>query len=236
MIGLMIYFMSPCTDWVLGFTRLSRGNVALGTALIPINMMVQLLLYPIYLHLFTSSPVQVESDIIGDTLLHWFLAPFAIAVTAHYALRWLLGGERCNRLLIRIDQAIPWTIALLVMEIFATHIIVILEHRSAFFWILLAVFIFFIVTYCLGEGISWTARLAYPEHALLTMSIAARNAPLMLAITMAALPNQPLVYAALIIGMLVEFPHLTLLQRMLLRQRHRFSNGPIASLPALQSE
>ncbi|OZI30962.1 hypothetical protein CAL29_23700 [Bordetella genomosp. 10] len=106
MIGLMIYFMSPCTDWFLGFTRLARGNAALGTALIPINMVAQLLL-------------------------------------------------------------------------------------------------------------------GYPEHALLTMNIAARNAPLMLAVTMAALPGQPLVYAALVIGMLVEFPHLTVLQRVLLSQRQR---------------
>ncbi|MFC4297256.1 arsenic resistance protein [Castellaniella hirudinis] len=221
MVGLMIYFMSPCTDWFLGFTRLAQGNVALGTALIPINMAVQLLLYPIYLQLFTRSLVQVQAGMIGDTLLHWFLVPFVIAVTAHYGLRWLVGAERFHSLLIRIDQAIPWVIALLVMEIFAAHIAVILEHRSVFAWILLAVFVFFVLTFFLGEGISRGARLAYTDHALLTMSIAARNAPLMLAVTMAALPGQPLIYAALIIGMLVEFPHLTALQRVLLGQRQR---------------
>ena len=50
------------------------------------------------------------------------------------------------------------------------------------------------------------------------MTIAARNAPLMLAVTLTALPGQPLIYAALIIGMLLEFPHLTVLQRLLVRQ------------------
>ena len=53
------------------------------------------------------------------------------------------------------------------------------------------------------------------------MSSAARNAPLMLAVTMAALPDQPLIYAALVIGMLVEFPHLTALRRLLLSARRR---------------
>jgi len=33
----------------------------------------------------------------------------------------------------------------------------------------------------------------------------------MLAVTIAVLPNQALIYAALVIAMLVEFPHLTLL-------------------------
>ncbi|GAA5231951.1 arsenic resistance protein [Verticiella sediminum] len=225
MVGLVIYFMSPCTDWFLGFTRLAHGNVALGTALIPINMVVQLLLYPVYLHLFTRGPVEVDAGIIGNTLLHWFLAPLAVAVLAHYGLRRLVGTQRFGRLLHRVDQAVPWVIALLVMEIFAANIAVILEHRSVFTWVLLGVFIFFVFTYFLGEGISRLGRLAYPEHALLTMSIAARNAPLMLAVTMAALPGQPLIYAALVIGMLVEFPHLTVLQRVLLDRRERGTSG-----------
>ena len=28
--GLMIYFLAPCTDWFLGFTRLARGDTTLG--------------------------------------------------------------------------------------------------------------------------------------------------------------------------------------------------------------
>ncbi|WP_454691641.1 arsenic resistance protein [Achromobacter aloeverae] len=230
MIGLMIYFMSPCTDWFLGFTRLARGNVALGTALIPVNMVAQLLLYPVYLHLFTRSPVEVEAGIIGETVLHWFFAPLAIAVLAHYGLRRLLGETRFARLLHRADQATPWVIALLVLEIFAANIGVIVEHRAVFAWVLLGVFLFFVATFLLGEGISRLGRLDYPEHALLTMNIAARNAPLMLAVTMAALPGQPLVYAALVIGMLVEFPHLTVLQRVLLGQRRRGASASHSSV------
>jgi len=219
MVGLVIYFMSPCTDWFLGFTRLAAGNVALGAALIPINMVAQLLLYPAYLYLFTRSAVPIQADVIGSTLVHWFLVPFGVGVAAHYLLPRLLGAERFDRLLRWVDLATPWLIALLVAEIFAGHIAVILQHSAVFGWVLLAVFVFFVATFFLGEAISRLGRLAYPEHALLTMSIAARNAPLMLAVTMAALPDQPLVYAAIVIGMLVEFPHLTLLQRVLLGRR-----------------
>ncbi|MGC4193082.1 MAG: hypothetical protein QM589_18195 [Thermomicrobiales bacterium] len=52
--GLVIYFMAPSTDWFLGFTRLAKGNSTLGAALIPINMVSQLALYPVYLHLFAG--------------------------------------------------------------------------------------------------------------------------------------------------------------------------------------
>lgn len=220
MTGLMIYFMAPCTDWFLGFTRLAHGNVALGAALIPVNIVMQLLLYPVFLQLYTRSAAEVGAGVMADTLLHWFLVPLAVAVLAHLGLRRLLGQARLERLLACADRLTPWLIAALVMQIFAAHVAVILEHRGLFAWILLAVFLFFVLTYFLGEGISRLARLPYPDHALLTMSIAARNAPLMLAVTIAALPGQPLIYAALIIGMLVEFPHLTLLRRLLLGQRN----------------
>ncbi|MEM6357949.1 MAG: arsenic resistance protein, partial [Pseudomonadota bacterium] len=49
-----------------------------------------------------------------------------------------------------------------------------------------------------------------------TITTAARNAPLMLAVTAIAIPDQPLIYATLVIGMLVEFPHLIGLKQMLL--------------------
>lgn len=225
MVGLVIYFMSPCTDWFLGFTRLSGGNVALGTALIPVNMLVQLLLYPLYLQWFTNNAVQVDAALIGTTLLQWFLLPLVMALIAHQGLRWLIGQVRLKRVLQRADHVTPWLIALLVFEIFAANIATILEHRSVFVWMLLAVFIFFVLTFLLGEGISRVFGLRYPEHALLTMTIAARNAPLMLAVTMVALPNQPLIYAALVIGMLVEFPHLTALRRVLLTRQSARQNS-----------
>ncbi len=224
-IGLVIYFMSPCTDWFLSFTRLSGGNVALGTMLIPVNMMVQLLLYPLFLHWFTQNTVQVEAGTVASSLLQWFLLPFLLALIVHNLLRQLLKPNWFERILEIADHATPWVTSLLVLQIFAGNIATILQHHTVFAWVLVAVFTFFLLTFLLGEGLSRLFRLRYPEHALLSMTIAARNAPMMLAVTMAVLPNQPLIYAALVIGMLVEFPHLTALRRLLLNARQRFSTS-----------
>ncbi|WP_449256011.1 arsenic resistance protein, partial [Bosea sp. (in: a-proteobacteria)] len=117
-------------------------------------------------------------------------------------------------------------IAALVVEIFAAHIEVILANAPVFATMLLAICLFFVATFILGEIVSRLAGFAYPEHALLTMTTAARNAPMMLVVTMIALPDQPLVYAAIIIGMLVEFPHLTALRQILLRGRQSDPTGP----------
>lgn len=217
--GLIIYFMAPCTDWFLGFTRMARGNTSLGAALLPINMASQLLLYPVYLRLFTSEEIVSRSRDLSGTLIEWFLVPFTLAILLHQALRRALPVKRFETTRETAGRATPFVIAVLVFLIFAANIGTIREHLSTFALILLAVFLFFVTTYLLGEAISRFAKLDYPEHALFTMTTAARNAPLMLGVTTIALPDQPLVYAALIIGMLVEFPHLTVLKHLLLRRR-----------------
>ena len=218
--GLLIYFMAPCTDWFLGFTRLAKGNTSLGAVLLPINMITQLLLYPFYLFVFTNINTEISTTSIGGTVFQWFIIPFIGATLLHVFLRALVSPAWFERLLTLIAQLVPIIIAILVLEIFSSNIAVILAHVTTFVTILCAVFIFFIATYLLSEGLSRYFVLAYREHALLTMTTAARNAPLMLGITAVALPDQPLLYAALIIGMLVEFPHLTVLKHILLSKHY----------------
>lgn len=227
-IGLVIYFMSPCTDWFLSFTRLSKGNVALGTALIPVNMVAQLLLYPFLLQWFTHNTVQFDAAVIGSTLLQWFLLPLLGAVVVRQVLQFVLKNEWFERILMIVDDITPWITAVLIVQIFAGNVQIITAHLDVFVWVLLAVFSFFVLTFLLSEALSYAFSLEHPEYALLTMSVAARNAPMMLALTMAALPNQPLIYAALVIGMLVEFPHLTALRRILLSNRWRLSHNKLA--------
>lgn len=217
MVGLMIYFMSPCTDWFLGFTRLCHGDTMLGAALLPINMVLQLLLYPVFLYLFSSDVVTIEPGILGSTLQHWFIEPVLFALAARVLLNLLLNKVQMQVLQAAVTQLIPILISLLIMQIFAGNMHVLVSHINVFVWLLLAVFCFFVLTYVFSEFLSKRFALPYPEHVLLTMTVAARNAPLMLAITMVALPSQPLIYAAIVIGMLLEFPHLTLLSHLLMR-------------------
>ena len=218
-LGLLIYFMAPCTDWFLGFTRLAKGNVALGAVLLPINLITQLLLYPVYLNLFAQKSVEGGMAEMGGTLLNWFLLPLLCGVLAHVILRKLLKTAAFETVLDLSSRVVPFILALLVLGIFAANITTILDHVGAFALILAAVFVFFAATYFLVEGLSTFFELEYPARVLLTMTTAARNAPLMLGVTAAAFPDQPLVYAAIVIGMLVEFPHLTILKHALLHRR-----------------
>ena len=219
--GLMIYFLAPCTDWLLGFTRLARGDTTLGAALIPINLISQLILFPLWLWLFTRHSGVVDMASVPGLLAEWFVVPLIAAQAARFVLKKLLPQAMFERVLNVAGLLVPLAVAALVLQIFAVNIGAIAAHLTLFAPLLLAIFLFFTATYLAGEGLSRLAKLSYPQHALLTMTMAARNAPLMLAITAVAVPDQPMILVALVIGMLIEIPHLTALKQLLLRQHAR---------------
>ncbi|MEM1132823.1 MAG: arsenic resistance protein [Pseudomonadota bacterium] len=218
-IGLVIYFMAPCTDWFLGFTRLAKGNTALGAALLPINMIVQLLLYPVYLHLFGIDAIETGAGDIAQTLWQWFLVPLLAALILRFVAERILREDQMQFVQNLVALIVPLLLALLVGQIFAANIGTLISNIAIFPLILCAIFLFFVLTFLLSEAIAKIMKLSYEDRVLMTMTTAARNAPLMLAVTMVVIPDQPVVYAAIIIGMLVEFPHLVALKVILERRR-----------------
>lgn len=218
--GLIIYFMSPCTDWYLGFTRLAKGNVELGAALLPINMITQVVLFPVYLLLFNTV---VEYKIDLTVLLEWFLQPLIAAVVLRFVLFRFI-----DKILPICKFTIPVVLALLVAQIFASNINQLVAHLSTVPVLLAAIFLFFALTFVLGDIAAKAAKLEYPEHSLLAFTTGARNAPLMLGLTTVALPDQPLIYATITIGMLIEFPHLTALKAILLKRKKALEVSEIA--------
>lgn len=221
--GLVIYFMAPCTDWYLGFTRLAKGNVELGAALLPINMVTQLVLFPIYLLVF-DTVVAYKIDL--SMLLEWFLQPLLAAIVLRFVLQRFI-----KKLLLICNHLIPLVLTLLVAQIFASNINYLIEHLSIVPLLLLAIFTFFIITYVLGEIVAKVAKLDYPEHCLLLFTTGARNAPLMLGLSMVALPNQPLIYVTITIGMLIEFPHLIALKAIMLKRLSSLKSQQHNDLP-----
>jgi arsenite transporter len=130
--GLLIYFMAPCTDWFLGFTRLAGGNTALGSVLLPINLISQLLLFPVYLALFAGAQANLDLSSTAESLWQWFILPFAAALASHQILVRILPKVAFDRLLSTVGFLIPCALAALITCIFATNVTTILEHVSTF--------------------------------------------------------------------------------------------------------
>ncbi|PAY22251.1 symporter [Dietzia natronolimnaea] len=231
-VGILIYCLAPCTDWFLGFTRMAGGDTAAGSALIPVQLVLQLALYPVWLGVFAGHQVVNTVSAAGPALIIWFVMPAVLAVALRGALRLVAPRSTRGRVVDAADGAVPVILAALIVCLFAANVGTILSDPSAFGRVLLVVFLFFVVVYVVGEAIARGFGLSHPEHALLTMTTSARNAPLMLAVTTIALPDHPAIAAAIVIGMMVEFPHLTALTHLLATHRHRgHAHGAVATRP-----
>ncbi|MEM0945959.1 MAG: arsenic resistance protein [Pseudomonadota bacterium] len=217
--GLMIYFLAPCTDWFLGFTRMAGGDAELGASLIPINLITQLLLFPLWLWLFTKHSGLVDFEAIPGIFAHWFLLPLLAAQALRISLAYLAPEKLLEGFLDWVGQLIPLVLAALIFQIFASYIGMIVTGLDVFARIALAVFLFFALTFVVGAALARRWELPPPQRTLLSMTMAARNAPLMLALTAIAIPNQPLILAVIVFGMLVEIPHLTALKQLMLKTR-----------------
>lgn len=226
-LGVLLYFLAPCTDWFLGFTRMAGGDTTVGAALIPVQMTLQLLLYPVWLTLFAGQSATLVLDSAAATLLTWFVLPAVVALGLRLLARFVFRVGLRSAAHTTADRAVPLAIAAVILALFAGNVETIVGDMSSFAWVLLVVFVFFLITFGIGEAASILGRLHYPEQALLTMTTSARNAPLMLALTTAALPDEPVVAAAIILGMLIEFPHLTALTHLMRRRAARPPAGSV---------
>src|SRR5699024_5908473 len=83
-IGFIMLMVTPCTDWYLAFTGIAKGNVALSTAILPLNLILQVLLLPIYLLLFAGIMETVKMSILFESILLVLLLPFLLAILTRY--------------------------------------------------------------------------------------------------------------------------------------------------------
>ncbi len=58
--------VTPCTDWYLLFTGIARGNVPLSASILPMNLILQLALLPLYLF-------SVVNEFVGEGIFPLFL-------------------------------------------------------------------------------------------------------------------------------------------------------------------
>ena len=78
-VGFIMLMVTPCTDWYLIFTEIAKGNVALSTAILPVNLILQVLLLPIYLFLFAGVMKTVAVSVLVESIVIVIVLPFLLA-------------------------------------------------------------------------------------------------------------------------------------------------------------
>lgn len=208
--GLVMLMVTPCTDWYLVFTGLAEGNVELGASILPLNLLLQVLLLPVYLFLFFGDSANFNATSIVTSIIVVLAIPFCLSL--------LLKGLQKNSAALRpgIEKINSWSdnaqlifLCLAVISMFASESRNVFKNPMLLVRMLIPMAIFFTANFILGRLIGRKMTMPSSDVTALIFTTLARNSPLSLAIAVAAFPDQPLISLALVIGPLIELPALT---------------------------
>jgi len=221
-IGLLMLLVTPCTDWYIVFTAVARGHVVLSTALLPVNLVLQLLLLPVYLAVLAGAVLPINLGLIARSVALVLVLPLLAATV----LRPVMARSRETSFLKPIRAPFTQTgqflfLALAIAAMFASEGGVILRNPQVLLLLLPPLLVFFALNMVLAFGVSKSLKTDYESFASLCCTTLARNSPIALAVALAAFPEQPLIALSLVIGPLIELPVLGMVAQALLWIRRR---------------
>ena len=216
-VGLITLMVTPCTDWYLVFTGVARGDVALATALLPLNLILQVVLLPVYLLLLAGTLVELNPVRLFESVFWVLLIPLLMATISRRLILWKKGSYWFEQRLSKVSMFQIFCLNLAIVAIFVAEGSNLTQHPELFFKLLLPVVLFFVTNFILARRIGQYLKLSYPEFVCFSCTTLARNSPLSLAIAATAFPHQPLISLTLVIGPLIELPIMVLVSQLLLR-------------------
>ncbi|MFW5983681.1 MAG: arsenic resistance protein [Halobacteria archaeon] len=221
-VGLVMLMVTPCTDWYLVFTDIADGDVPLATSLLPYNLVLQLVLLPVYLYLFAGELVELPLGVLVEAVALVLVVPFALASAARGVLPRIKGDDwfRSSFLPALAPVQVVF-LALAVAAMFASQGDAVVENPVVLGLVALPVIVFYVVNFGLGLVVGRVARFSYEENVCFSCTVLSRNSPTALAVAVVAFPNEPLVALALVIGPLLELPLLSVVSRSMLYLREK---------------
>lgn len=212
LIGFFMLILTPCTDWYLVFTKMAKGDLTLSLSILPINLVLQIILLPIYLMIFFSSGNTMDYSQLAYSLLIVIVIPFVAAQIVKFILNANLK-EKATNLFTSLQI---WFLSLAVFCIFASQGELLFDNLNSVLTIFIPLILFFIANVIIDLLLSEKINFTYSEYASLTMTTLARNSPLALAIAINSFPGHELVSIALVIGPLIELPVLYIVSKFCL--------------------
>lgn len=214
-VGLLMLLVTPCTDWYLIFTDIADGDVPLATSILPYNLVLQLILLPVYLYLFAGRLVELPLELLLESVVLVLVVPIVLSVVARQILTRTAGREWYTR------KFLPWLsplqilfLSLAIGAMFASQGEVILDNPELLALMALPVVAFYGINLAVGFGVGRLLSFSYREMVCFNNTILSRNSPTALAIAVVAFPGEPLIPLALVIGPLLELPLLGLIAQV----------------------
>jgi ACR3 family arsenite transporter len=221
-IGILMLLVTPCTDWYLVFTAISKGNVPLSSSILPLNLVIQIILLPVYLFLFIGEQISFQPLSMLTSIVFVLIVPFVLSIILKYLSSKNKTMNKAKEVLtVKSDDIQLAFLCFAIVAMFASESNVLADNLSVLFLMIIPMLTFFIVNYGISSFVSKGMHYDFDDTTSLIFTTMARNSPLSLAIAVAIFPDRPLTLLILIIGPLIELPVLSLTSHFRLRLRNR---------------
>ncbi|WP_332692171.1 arsenic resistance protein [Halalkalibacter lacteus] len=216
-IGFIMLMVTPCTDWYLIFTGIAKGNVALSTAILPLNLLLQVILLPMYLLIFGGTTGVVELSFLLKSVVVVLFIPLILTFLTNILLK--NKKQMKEKILLNLGMWPIVFLSLAIVAMFASQGHLLLENLALMWNITVPILLFFVLNFIIGQKVGQLMKFSYSEQTSLSLTTLARNSPIALAIAMTAFPEQPLIALTLVIGPLLELSILAVITQVLLSKR-----------------
>jgi arsenite transporter len=201
-LGVALVLLVPCTDWFIVFTHLGGGDARRAIVVSPLNLLLQLLLLPLYLWLLAGDATGLfELDRVAAVFVLLVAGPLATAflVQRHAATRPALRAS-----LQRLEHA-PVLLLCLVLLLTAMSQVGEVVAVAGLLSPALAAFAgYLLIALGLGVALSRVAGLTPAAGRALTFSLGTRNSFVVLPFALALPPGYRLAVAVIVLQSLVE--------------------------------
>lgn len=226
-IGLLLFLVTPCIGWFLVFIDLAGGDTALGVNLLAVNLVLQVLLLPVYVQIFAGTSTGTDLGDVASSLGLYFVAPTVLAVATRSLLRHrrprvdpapgLVADATSGGSMIRrpsMGTVKTGTLLVVIGAMFASQADTLTEDPSTLLRVVVPMVAFFAIMFVVALAVARAGRLGFEQTVVLVFTTASRNSEASLAIAATAFAN-PLVAAVVAIGPAIELPILMLMVRAL---------------------
>ncbi|MFN2381577.1 MAG: arsenic resistance protein [Guyparkeria sp.] len=202
-LGVFLVLLVPCTDWFVTFSQLGRADVPRAIAATPILLLVQILLLPFYLWMFT------EGDIRADWQLSSLLVAFVVIILIPLAAAWVtdLSGRR-SRVMQHWIKAMAWLpvplLAVVLLAIMASHAPQVIGQVAGLWSVVLVFVLYVALVPWIGEAASRLGGLPVAARRTVAFSAGSRNSFMVLPIALALPASLQPTVTVIILQSLIE--------------------------------
>jgi arsenite transporter len=201
-LGVLLVLLVPCTDWFIPFARLGGGSSSRAIAVTPVNLLLQLLMLPLYLWLMNGSGVSMA---LGLADIWPALVVLFVPLTAAGVSEWRLGPRPAG---VRLRETAAWwpvpLLAVVVFLVAGAHAGAVRDAADVLLQVVPLYVLFLLLAALIAKGLASLLALPAEQGRTLAFSLGSRNSFVVLPLALSLPAGWEIAAIVIVLQSLVE--------------------------------